>query len=49
MRALGEPDAFPEGDLGIERVIGRRSTEGWRPFRAYAAMHIWSLNLKERA
>jgi AraC family transcriptional regulator of adaptative response / DNA-3-methyladenine glycosylase II len=55
MRALGEPDAFPEGDLGLVRVTrlqGREllaRAEAWRPFRAYAAMHLWSLILKERA
>jgi 3-methyladenine DNA glycosylase/8-oxoguanine DNA glycosylase len=54
MRALGEPDAFPAADLGIIRALardGRRPTpkqvamraERWRPWRAYAAIHLWHL------
>jgi len=52
MRALGEPDAFPCSDLVIRRVSPRaRSTlsieamrdraEAWRPWRAYATLHLW--------
>lgn len=48
MRALGAPDAFPAGDLGVRRALGgataRAATvraEGWRPWRAYAVMHLW--------
>jgi AraC family transcriptional regulator of adaptative response / DNA-3-methyladenine glycosylase II len=36
---LGEPDAFPSGDLYL-RHLGARA-EAWRPWRAYAAMHLW--------
>jgi AraC family transcriptional regulator, regulatory protein of adaptative response / DNA-3-methyladenine glycosylase II len=49
MRALGDPDAFPSGDLGLLRGLGlknvrelERRAEVWRPWRAYAAMYIWS-------
>ncbi len=53
MRALGEPDAFPASDLGIRKAIsagGRllspgeaeRRAEVWRPWRAYAVMHLWT-------
>ena len=35
---LGEPDAFPAGDLHLRRAAG--SPEAWRPWRAYAAMHL---------
>jgi AraC family transcriptional regulator, regulatory protein of adaptative response / DNA-3-methyladenine glycosylase II len=49
MRALGEPDAFPSGDLGLLRALGlesprelERRAETWRPWRAYAAMYLWS-------
>ncbi len=49
MRALGEPDAFPWGDLGLLRALGLGSTrelveraEPWRPWRAYAAMYLWN-------
>jgi AraC family transcriptional regulator of adaptative response / DNA-3-methyladenine glycosylase II len=48
MRARSEPDAFPAGDLGLLRASGFRSAkeleqraERWRPWRAYAAMHLW--------
>ena len=48
MRALGDPDAFPGGDLGLLRAaaIGDRRelvrrAESWRPWRAYAAMYLW--------
>jgi AraC family transcriptional regulator, regulatory protein of adaptative response / DNA-3-methyladenine glycosylase II len=40
----GDPDAFPAGDLGLRRALGNRvsaAAEAWRPWRAYAAMHIW--------
>jgi AraC family transcriptional regulator of adaptative response / DNA-3-methyladenine glycosylase II len=48
LRALGWPDAFPAGDLGLRRALGdvgvaeceARSTS-WRPWRAYAAAHLW--------
>jgi AraC family transcriptional regulator of adaptative response / DNA-3-methyladenine glycosylase II len=53
MRALREPDAFPAGDIGLLRALatpaGRPSVaelaaraEAWRPWRAYAALHLWA-------
>ncbi|HEX2120719.1 MAG TPA: AlkA N-terminal domain-containing protein [Thermoanaerobaculia bacterium] len=49
MRALGERDAFPAGDLILRRNAGNlserellRRAEAWRPFRAYAAMLLWT-------
>jgi AraC family transcriptional regulator of adaptative response / DNA-3-methyladenine glycosylase II len=49
MRALGWPDAFPAGDLGLRAALGGvsasaavRVAERWRPWRAYAVMHLWS-------
>jgi AraC family transcriptional regulator of adaptative response / DNA-3-methyladenine glycosylase II len=49
MRACGEPDAFPSGDLGLRRALGlpsaaelERVSHAWRPWRAYAAMHLWA-------
>jgi AraC family transcriptional regulator of adaptative response / DNA-3-methyladenine glycosylase II len=49
MRALGEPDAFPSSDLGLLRALGlgssrelERRSQAWRPWRAYAAMYLWS-------
>jgi AraC family transcriptional regulator, regulatory protein of adaptative response / DNA-3-methyladenine glycosylase II len=48
MRALGEPDAFPTGDLVLRRAAGNlsasaldRRSEAWRPWRAYAVMLLW--------
>lgn len=48
MRALGWPDAFPAGDLGVRRALGGvkpraalERAERWRPWRAYAVMHLW--------
>ena len=53
MRAAGEPDAFPSGDLALRRAVSIRGetisvkeleqrAEAWRPWRAYAAMHLWA-------
>ncbi|MGQ0618513.1 MAG: DNA-3-methyladenine glycosylase family protein [Panacagrimonas sp.] len=51
MRALRDPDAFPHTDLGLVKALGSRpkellaAVEGCRPWRAYAALHLWnSLN-----
>jgi AraC family transcriptional regulator of adaptative response / DNA-3-methyladenine glycosylase II len=48
MRALTWPDAFPHTDLGIVKALGERDpkralqiAEAWRPWRSYAAMHLW--------
>jgi AraC family transcriptional regulator of adaptative response / DNA-3-methyladenine glycosylase II len=48
MRALGWPDAFLENDLVVLRALGetrparaRARSEAWRPWRAYATMHLW--------
>jgi AraC family transcriptional regulator of adaptative response / DNA-3-methyladenine glycosylase II len=54
LRAVRESDAFPATDLGLLRgaasisgaavspagLLGR--AEGWRPWRAYAAQHLWA-------
>jgi AraC family transcriptional regulator, regulatory protein of adaptative response / DNA-3-methyladenine glycosylase II len=47
MRAVGDPDAFPASDLGLRRALGRLGCEPgrperWRPWRAYAALHLWT-------
>ena len=49
MRALGEADAFITGDAALLRALGgidaatlARRAEGWRPWRAYAALHLWT-------
>jgi AraC family transcriptional regulator of adaptative response / DNA-3-methyladenine glycosylase II len=50
MRALGDPDAFPATDLVLRRAVaaeGERRTEAWRPWRSYAAMHLWHRTIEE--
>ncbi len=54
LRQLREPDAFPATDIGVLRALadanGHRPTaqevllraERWRPWRAYAAQHLWA-------
>jgi AraC family transcriptional regulator of adaptative response / DNA-3-methyladenine glycosylase II len=53
MRALGEPDAFPAGDLGVRQALQRNGqlpseretrerAERWRPWRAYAVLALWT-------
>ena len=53
MRVFGHDDAFPASDLGLrrsaERLIGHPVTareleaiaESWRPYRSWAAQHLW--------
>jgi AraC family transcriptional regulator, regulatory protein of adaptative response / DNA-3-methyladenine glycosylase II len=52
LRALYEPDAFPASDLVLRRAAAMNGTpltartleqraNAWRPWRGYAAMHIW--------
>jgi AraC family transcriptional regulator, regulatory protein of adaptative response / DNA-3-methyladenine glycosylase II len=50
MRALGDPDAFPDTDLVLRRALDGRGvapTQTWRPWRAYAAMHLWHRTTEE--
>ncbi len=49
MRALAWPDAFPHTDLGVMKALGEKNPrrvleagEAWRPWRAYAVMHLWA-------
>ncbi|MBO0702484.1 MAG: DNA-3-methyladenine glycosylase 2 family protein, partial [Candidatus Dormibacteraeota bacterium] len=53
MRALGDPDAFPIGDVGLRRAAERLGLPGearalaqiaerWRPYRTYAVHHLWA-------
>jgi AraC family transcriptional regulator of adaptative response / DNA-3-methyladenine glycosylase II len=49
MRAFRDPDAFPASDLGVRKALGGAGprdaealVERARPFRAYAALHLWS-------
>ena len=52
LRVLGDPDAFPERDLGLLRSAAAHGlaqshqelqahAEAWRPWRAYAALCLW--------
>jgi AraC family transcriptional regulator of adaptative response / DNA-3-methyladenine glycosylase II len=54
MRALKDPDAFPASDLGLLRAFDqpgqkrlrpaelKQRADAWRPWRAYAALLLWS-------
>lgn len=53
MRALGDPDAFLPGDLGVRQAARRlglpttpaaldRASRAWSPWRAYAVQHLWA-------
>jgi AraC family transcriptional regulator, regulatory protein of adaptative response / DNA-3-methyladenine glycosylase II len=48
MRGFGEADAFPSGDLVLQRAAGgctaralEAQSQAWRPWRAYAVMLLW--------
>jgi AraC family transcriptional regulator, regulatory protein of adaptative response / DNA-3-methyladenine glycosylase II len=52
LRGLGDPDAFPASDLVLRRTAGAPGpllsepalaarAQEWRPWRAYAALHVW--------
>jgi AraC family transcriptional regulator, regulatory protein of adaptative response / DNA-3-methyladenine glycosylase II len=52
LRALGEPDALPSGDLVLRRMAGDASgalsahalearSHDWQPWRGYAVIHLW--------
>jgi len=60
LRAAREPDAFPASDRGILRGMAlasgadvdaarlNRHAESWRPFRGYAAQHLWAADAAAR-
>ena len=48
MRAVRDPNAFPASDLALMKVLqatrpahALAASESWRPWRAYAALHLW--------
>lgn len=58
MRALGDRDAFPLADLGVIKALDARGVprdrhaavaERWRPWRAYATLHLWESLAKPAA
>ncbi|MDA8309051.1 MAG: helix-turn-helix domain-containing protein [Actinomycetota bacterium] len=55
LRALGDPDVFMAGDLGVRRALAHLGAPfappaslaraaRWRPWRSYASMHLWALS-----
>ena len=46
MRGYSWPDAFPATDLGIRNALPgvdpATAAAAWRPWRAYAAIHLWN-------
>jgi AraC family transcriptional regulator of adaptative response / DNA-3-methyladenine glycosylase II len=49
MRSMRWPDAFLHSDLGVRKALNETSSkrileiaENWRPWRAYALMHLWN-------
>jgi AraC family transcriptional regulator, regulatory protein of adaptative response / DNA-3-methyladenine glycosylase II len=53
MRGFHDPDAFPYGDAGLRRALKALGhpddphsfavpQQRWRPWRAYAALHLWT-------
>jgi DNA-3-methyladenine glycosylase II len=59
LRALKDPDAWPGTDLALRRAVEqavpnrsklelRDCVERWRPWRAYAAIHLWNKITQEQ-
>lgn len=59
LRALADPDALLHGDLVVRRALARRGAsddpraweglaERWRPWRAYAVLHLWAAETDPR-
>ncbi len=44
LRALADPDAWMPTDLIVRRAVASRAADPdrWRPWRAYAALHLWT-------
>ncbi|MFK7964428.1 MAG: DNA-3-methyladenine glycosylase 2 family protein [Burkholderiaceae bacterium] len=56
MRALRWPDAFPAADYGVMKALdvktgaqAIKAAEAWRPWRAYAVMHLWASLAQEKS
>jgi len=48
MRALRWPDAFPAGDVALQKALGvntaraaEEASQAWRPWRSYAVLRAW--------
>lgn len=50
MRALRNPDGFPETDLELQKNISRLAIDPkkWIPWRAYGAILLWNLPLENK-
>lgn len=59
LRALGDGDAIPVSDLGLRQAMSHdggpiaslamaRAARAWRPWRGYAAVHLWTSLLARR-
>jgi AraC family transcriptional regulator, regulatory protein of adaptative response / DNA-3-methyladenine glycosylase II len=60
LRAMREMDAFPSTDIGLLRGMARidatcatsagleMRAESWRPWRAYAAQHLWTADASRK-
>ncbi|RZI97286.1 MAG: DNA-3-methyladenine glycosylase 2 family protein [Variovorax sp.] len=49
MRALRWPDAFPAGDVALQKALGvgtaraaAEASQAWRPWRGYAVLRAWN-------
>jgi AraC family transcriptional regulator of adaptative response / DNA-3-methyladenine glycosylase II len=59
LRAIREMDAFPASDIGLLRGVAKvdgapatpasllHRAESWRPWRAYAAQHLWAADVAQ--
>ena len=55
MRVARDPDAFPDNDWVVQKVLGlkgaaaRQRAQAWRPWRSYAVMVLWRIAGCQRA
>jgi AraC family transcriptional regulator of adaptative response / DNA-3-methyladenine glycosylase II len=53
MRALRWPDAFPAGDVALQKALGvqqsktaardaEAASQAWKPWRSYAVIRAWA-------
>ena len=53
MRALRWPDAFPAGDVALQKALGvqqnkqaardaEAASQAWKPWRSYAVVRAWN-------
>jgi AraC family transcriptional regulator, regulatory protein of adaptative response / DNA-3-methyladenine glycosylase II len=56
MRVLRWPDAFPKEDIALRQRLGgvtaaraEELSQSWRPWRAYATLHLWGIPVRPRS